>query len=577
VLKVVVYIVLFTLPIVSFGQGFTRYTYHDAEKKHIKEVYAVKDTIKNIAHGKYLSYYLNGVVESKGEFLDNETTGVWEFFYETGKLKMRGILFKGANYGMWEYYYVTGKKSMEGIVYGKNREGEWKTYYENGQLKEVGEYSSNKRNGYWKAFYEDGKLKGEGDYKDDVGTYTEFFPSGKVMAKGNRESGVIEREGNYLNNKKEGEWKLYFPSGKLYAQGNYQQDVPVGYWYYYFDDGTLSSSGEFSNGDKVGVWKTMNKNGTVKSEATYQQGGGEIVEYHANGQVKAKGTLRNGKRQGKWEFFYENGNKEGVCDYDDDKGTYFGYYPDGKLQTKGMLEGDKKVGTWEIYEKDGSLSGYYKPVYNSRAGEAILDHVSKTTANTKSKPKRNYLAESPSELKGVIVASNPLWLAAGKIPIGIEFYFEKRLGYEFEFIGIRDPFFTPDDRVALGVKYKRGYTIAIKQKFYNTLPVGAWYFGHEIRFTNLAHYVNKPLLQGDILTYHATEQHIQWGPLVGYRLTKKRSTKGLTLDAFMSYNLGYRNFYTEPIFETQFATLNQSKFVTTFNVGLNIGKLFSYD
>jgi uncharacterized protein len=99
-----------------FAQGSMRQTYHALDKKSLKEVYEVKDTLKNIPHGRYISYYLNGNIESKGQFTNNETTGVWEFYYETGKLKMRGILFKGANYGMWEYFFESGKKSMEGIL-----------------------------------------------------------------------------------------------------------------------------------------------------------------------------------------------------------------------------------------------------------------------------------------------------------------------------------------------------------------------------------------------------------------------------------------------------------------------------
>ena len=131
----------------GLAQGFMRQTYHDLDKKNLKEVYQVKDTLKNIPHGRYISYYLNGNIESKGQFTNNETTGVWEFFYETGKPKMRGILFKGANYGMWEYFFESGQKSMEGIINGKNREGEWKMFYENGHIKEIGEYKNNKHVG----------------------------------------------------------------------------------------------------------------------------------------------------------------------------------------------------------------------------------------------------------------------------------------------------------------------------------------------------------------------------------------------------------------------------------------------
>lgn len=110
-----------------WGQGIIRRTYHDQEKLRIKEIYHVTDTIRNTLHGRYLSYFVNGHLESKGQFTQNETSGIWEFYYESGNLKMRGILFKGANYGLWEYFYETGSKSMEGIINGRNRQGDRKS------------------------------------------------------------------------------------------------------------------------------------------------------------------------------------------------------------------------------------------------------------------------------------------------------------------------------------------------------------------------------------------------------------------------------------------------------------------
>src|SRR5687768_18494187 len=97
-----------------------RQTYHDPEKRNLKEVYQVKDTVKNILHGWYISYFVNGKIESQGQFTDNETSGIWEFFYETGKLKMRGILFKSANYGLWEYFFRSEERRV-----GKECRSQW--------------------------------------------------------------------------------------------------------------------------------------------------------------------------------------------------------------------------------------------------------------------------------------------------------------------------------------------------------------------------------------------------------------------------------------------------------------------
>lgn len=576
------------------GQGFTRQTFHDKERKHLKEVYQVKDTIRNILHGRYISYYLNGKIESKGQFTNNETTGIWEFFYETGNLKMRGILRQNANYGVWEYFYESGRKSMEGNINGKNRDGEWKLYYENGQVKEIGEYKVNKRVGLWKMFFEDSVLKGEIDYTDDYGTYTEYFHSGKVLSQGPRmgtknvghwrffaEDGTLQSEGDYNNGRKHGEWITYFPNGNIYSKGHYEFDNPVGKWEYYFDDGSISSTGEYASGKKSGVWKTMNPGGTIKSETAYTTGSGEYLEYYPSGKLKVKGRVVNDKREGKWEYYYEDGELEGECEFKNGKGTYFGYYPNGTLQTKGSLDGEIKTGTWEIYENDGKLSGYYRPFYdNKKIGKEIVSLAGKSISNTTSSKRRTltYFDARFNEFRGVILAGNPIMTFAGRLPIGLEYYLQERLGHEFEFIGIRDPFFQLDSKIPAGKKFERGYAICVKQKFYNQVKAGMWYFGHEVRFTNYGHFVNETIMSHRtyVFSFGAVEQRIEYGPLLGYRLMKRNNAKGITIDTFISGNIGYRAFDVDDQYKSYFEDIKQSKLSATLHFGLNIGHVFSF-
>jgi uncharacterized protein len=579
----------------AFPQGFTRQSFHDLERTNLKEVYQVKDTIRNILHGRYISYYLNGNVESKGQFTNNETTGVWEFFYETGNLKMRGILRQRENYGLWEYFYESGQKSMEGTINGKNRDGEWKMYYENGQVKEIGDYVNNKRVGLWKVYFEDGVLRGEIEYTDDFGTYTEYYHSGKVLAQGPKsstknvghwrffsEDGFLQSEGDYDGGKKNGEWITYYASGKTASKGRFENDQPTGRWDYYFEDGNASAYGEYSNGIKTGTWKTLNAAGAVLSEATYTKGTGEYREYYPGGKLKTKGQIANNKKEGHWEYFYEDGKKEGECDFKEDKGIYIGYYPNGNLQTKGPLEGDLKSGTWEIYENDGKLSGYYRPFYDDRKlGKEIADLTrgnGKATRSQSSARKLTYFDARFNEFRGVIVEGNPIMVFAGRLPIGVEFYLQERLGHEFEFVGIRDPFFRSDITIPVGKQFERGYSIAIKQKFYNQVKAGMWYFGHEIRFTNYGHFINQPAPFSalEVYTYSAIEQRIQWGMLGGYRIMQRNNSKGFTIDAFLSANIGYRGFDVDPAFETFFEDVKQSRLATTLHFGLNFGRVFSF-
>lgn len=575
-----------------FGQSFTRKTYHDREKKNIKEIYQVKDTLQNIPHGRYVSYFLNGTIESKGQFTNSETTGVWEFFYETGNLKMRGILRQNGNYGLWEYFYESGRKSMEGMINGKNRQGEWRSYYENGQVKEFGSYSDNKRDGIWTFYFEDGSVRGEIDYKADFGTYKEFYHSGKVLAEGPKrgvknvghwrffaEDGTLQTEGDYLNGKKNGDWITYFANGKISSKGAYANDVPVGKWDYYYEDGKISSSGEYSGGVKTGSWKTMNTNGTMRSEANFVDGQGEYREYYPEGQLKVKGWISNNKKEGKWQYYYEDGGLEGECTFESDKGIYFGYYPNGSLRTKGSFEGDQKVGTWELYENDGKLSGYYRPFYEGNKMQVEMAELSKPARPARGaiNQKLTYFDERFNEFRGLIISGNPVMTLAGRFPLAIEYYLQERLGTELELTTIRSPFFKSSLDIPLRTPYERGYSMAVRQKYYNQTRSGMWYFGHEMRFMSQSHYVNDiNLVTEAMFTAAALENRIQYGVLVGYRLMQRNNAPAYTVDAFVSANAGYRGFRSDAQYERYFLDMNQSRLVGTVHVGLNFGRVLSF-
>lgn len=592
-----VFILFGFLSLSAYGQGVTRYTYHDADKKILKEIFQVKDTIRNILHGRYISYFVNGNMESKGQFVNNETSGVWEFFYETGNMKMRGILRQNSNYGLWEYFYENGVKSMEGTINGRSKEGEWKVYYESGELKEAGVYINNKRSGLWKTFFEDGARRGEIEYADDHGRFTEYYRSGKVLAEGPRvgvknvghwrffaEDGTLESEGDYLNGRKNGPWEYKYPSGKKSASGSFENDEPVGKWEYFFEDGTTSSSGQFVGGKKDGYWASFNNNGSVKNEITYKDGSGEFREYYSDGKLKTKGMVVNGQNDGKWEYYFNDGKLEGQCTFDKGKGIYYGYYPNGTLQTKGTIENELRVGTWELYEQDGKLSGYYKPIYENKALvneiNALLTKSKTPTAPVVRNTRRgfNYFKPRFPEYRGVIIEGNPVMAFMGMMPFGIEFYNQERLGHEFAFDGIRDPFFTRDADVAKNKIFNRGYAFALREKFYNPANFGMWYFAHELRFTNMGVFANIDFqASGNTITVTATDQRAEYGVLGGARLVQRRDGDGVTIDAYVGYGFGYRKFeVSDQMFEGVFSNIDQKNFSHTLRFGLNIGFAFSF-
>lgn len=594
-------LIISAYPWLCSGQGFTRYSYHDEAKKHVKEIYQVKDTIRNVLHGRYVSYFLNGVIESKGQFVNNETAGMWEFYYETGNLRMRGILRQNSNYGMWEYFYENGNKSMEGLVNGKNKEGEWKIYYESGKLKERGEYQANKRSGLWVTYFEDGSKRGETEYADDHGRHVEYYHSGKVQAEGPRaggrnvghwrtyaEDGTLQGEGDYMSGKRSGEWRYYYPSGKMQSSGSFDGDAESGKWTYYFEDGTVSSAGEYVGGKREGYWSTSGKDGSLKSEVNYVNGAGEYREYYPGKKLKVKGTIVDGKNEGHWEYYAPTGKLEGECDFKEGKGQYKGYYPTGTIQTKGPMEDGLRVGTWELYEPDGTLSGYYKPFYeNDELAKEITLLVNKTKAAATPAPAARtarrsgfyYFKPRFPEYRSVIIGTNPMLTFVGRMPLAVEFYNQERLGHEFEFEGIRSPFFTADSEVPEGTTYQRGYSIALKQKFYNDMKTGMWYFGHEVRLANIGYFNNVTFSQSPntLITVSASEQRAEYGIMLGARLMQRNNGDGFTIDASVGYDIGFRSFDVDPAVAQYFSSVNTSSFSHGARIVLNFGYSMSFD
>jgi uncharacterized protein len=572
-----------------YAQEKVRMTYHDVEQKHVKEIYHVKSNQANILEGPYTSYFLNGKVESKGQFTNNTTTGLWEFFFESGALKMRGTLRQNYNYGIWEYYYENGNKSMEGNIINRKREGEWKLFYESSELREIGNYEDDKREGAWKFFYENGKTKADVIYLSDEGEMREYYPSGRLKAKGmvisNKKSGFwqyfdedtefLQASGNYADGKKTGRWQTFYASGKVSLEGPYVSDQPSGEWLYYFEDGGLSMRGNYLGGQKEGTWYAYYVGGTKKSETKFNKGTGEYNEYYKSGKLKVSGHIFEGKNEGRWEYYYESGNIEGICDFSRGRGYYIGYYEDGVIQTRGWIEDDKKIETWEIYDRQGKLTGYYKPFYeNLPAGREVKVREAKASNN---KTGFRYFNPKSSEFRGVILSTNPFASLYGYLPVGIEFFNNERLGHEFEFVSIRNPFFVSDMDVPLDNVFSRGYDIALKQKFYNSRGKAQWYFGHEIRLVNLSHFSNITLSQfpNTKITASATEQRAEYGLLLGLRIFQKTKKSGFTADVFTAYNIGYRGFLVDEIFIPYFRDIEQRRLASSFRVGLNFGYLLS--
>lgn len=135
---------------------------------------------------------------------------------------------------------------------------------------------------------------------------------------------VVE-EGEYLNNRKEGIWLLYYPGNKLKSEITYQNGRILGPYTTYYQNGKVMEQGTWSRNKNVGQFKRYYDNGKVMHEFNFTETGkreGTQKYYHSNGKIEIEGTWNGGKEQGELKRYDSNGtllyvqvfNDEGVLE-----------------------------------------------------------------------------------------------------------------------------------------------------------------------------------------------------------------------------------------------------------------------
>ena len=87
----------------------------------------------------------------------------------------------------------------------------------------------------------------------------------KVDKKGCKEE-YMERYG-----KKEGEYKMWYPNGKIWAQCYYKEGKLEGEFKWWYDNGQLMFQWYYKEGKRDGEWKLWGDNGKLRSQRYYKE------------------------------------------------------------------------------------------------------------------------------------------------------------------------------------------------------------------------------------------------------------------------------------------------------------------
>ena len=188
-------------------------------------------------HGIWKKYYDNNRIRYQGEFVNGKEVGDFKFY--SAAHSDFPIIIKSYNKEndsiQVQFFTEKGLLESQGKMIEKERVGKWTYYHEDGKSIMVEEYYvNNMLNGEYKIFYPTGKLTKLAHYKDG-----QLHGNSKKYS----QEGVLIEDLNYENGVLNGPAAFYELNGNIKQKGVYEDDLKIGIWEFY-TDGELTKSRE---------------------------------------------------------------------------------------------------------------------------------------------------------------------------------------------------------------------------------------------------------------------------------------------------------------------------------------------
>ena len=327
-------------------------------------------------NGAFTNYYYNGLLLRKTNYKNDKKQGAEEEYTSDGFLSYRANYLDDEKNGMLTYYFNNGQKKDE-LNYTKDKaQGIYKSFYKSGKPMYEGIYIDDKKQGLWTMLYENGNVKEKTTYKDDeiTGEFTEYYENGKVERKGNYtkkkidgklyyydedgltysdaiyekgkliELNFYDKKGNVISNtstrkgaaditffspqgikltqgyfnkegNKEGEYLVYFTSGKVSEKTMYKDGLKSGAHTTYYANGQADVINSFVNDKEDGLTKGYFSNGKLHYEGWVVEDEKQqnIIYYNHKGDIESKNYYLSNELDGYSEYYYPGNVKD--CDY----------------------------------------------------------------------------------------------------------------------------------------------------------------------------------------------------------------------------------------------------------------------
>ena len=303
-------------------------------KPKVRRSVALDQNEDFVSHGEYTEHAADGSVIGGGQYHLGRKTGEWTRVFRTTAPVITQHAVKGF---MAPYNSVA-------IFKDDQLHGDWTITDAKKRPVVLWQFSEGKREGQWLWFNPDGTTRKQVTYKNGQ-------VAGDIVASdGNKQLKVLV---TYIEGRELTKHLSRFSPRQIKSEGFLLKpkevtSVTVNWWDGEMKENVDSKVGELS---RHGEWRFYYPNGKVQLEGTYDRGKetGRFVWYHENGQKSSEGDYYAGLKQGRWEGWYKNGalKTAGMCVEGKHDGLWMSWHENGmpKLQaqyTKGQLVSSKQ-------------------------------------------------------------------------------------------------------------------------------------------------------------------------------------------------------------------------------------------
>ena len=340
--------------------------------------------VQNFAHAQTkISYYPNGKKEFEGNYryvnADAEVNYMSNGYNDDDEIPSSNAYYFTSSPKVYEgpctMWFENGNKKMQGNYILGFLDGKFTYWYQNGKLKAEGEYKLGFKSGLWKEWYKNGNTRTECTYLLFSDTESDSMYSDAVLYEDKPETQDIDNDltqyDNYFDthSKKNGRCFVYYESGSIELECFYTNDIKQGEWKHYYPNGKLEKTYTFKDGDcnglsavyKLDGSKLIEKNICKKEETilnvwnkegeqVVKDGNGKFIDYDELGKKVVEGNITNGKKDGIWSYYRLDGSMQSLSNYQN-----------GILLSSKFYENNGEIEQEQIYKNNKlKLTKYYE-------------------------------------------------------------------------------------------------------------------------------------------------------------------------------------------------------------------------